>query len=49
MTGVRLEVRAHLVTCAQSARPNISKCVQRCGLQVDDLILSLAGVAAPRC
>ena len=40
MTGVRLEVHAHLVTCAQSAAQNISKCVQRCGLQVDDLILS---------
>jgi len=40
MTGVRLEVHAHLVVCAQSAAANISKCVQRCGLQVDDLILS---------
>ena len=40
MTGVRLEVHAHLVMCAQSAAANISKCVQRCGLQVDDLILS---------
>ena len=40
MTGVRLEVHAHLVVCAQSAAANISKCVQRCGLQVDDLMLS---------
>ncbi len=40
MSGVRLEVRAHLVTGAQSAAQNITKCVQRCGLQVDDLILS---------
>ena len=40
MTGVRLEVHAHLVVCAQSAAANISKCVQRCGLQVDDLIFS---------
>jgi cell division protein FtsA len=30
--GVRLEVRAHLVTGAQSAAQNISKCVQRCGI-----------------
>ncbi len=30
----------HLVVCAQSAAANISKCVQRCGLQVDDLVLS---------
>ncbi len=40
MTGVRLEVHAHIVTCAQSAAQNISKCVQRCGLQVDELIVS---------
>lgn len=40
MTGVRLEVHAHLVTCTQSAAQNITKCVQRCGLQVDELILS---------
>ncbi|HEY4582460.1 MAG TPA: cell division protein FtsA [Lysobacter sp.] len=41
MTGVRLEVHAHLVICAQSAAANISKCVQKCGLAVDDLILSV--------
>ncbi|MFC3270228.1 cell division protein FtsA [Vulcaniibacterium thermophilum] len=42
MTGLRaLEVHAHLVVCAQSAAANITKCVQRCGLQVDDLILSV--------
>src|SRR5688500_15833242 len=47
MTGVRLEVHAHLVVCAQSAAANITKCVQRCGLQVDDLILaSLASATA---
>ncbi|WP_449446517.1 cell division protein FtsA [Thermomonas brevis] len=40
MTGVRLEVHAHLVTCAQSAAQNITKCVQRCGLEVDELVLS---------
>ena len=40
MSGVRLEVHAHLVICAQSAAANISKCVQKCGLQVDDLVLS---------
>jgi cell division protein FtsA len=39
MSGVRLEVRAHIVTGAQSAAANIAKCVNRCGLQVDDLIL----------
>jgi len=40
MSGVRLEVRAHLVVGAQSAAANISKCINRCGLQVDELILS---------
>ena len=40
MSGVRLEVRAHLVTGAQSAAQNIAKCIQRCHLQVDDLILA---------
>ncbi len=40
MSGIRLEVHAHLVTCAQSAALNITKCVERCGLSVDDLILS---------
>ena len=39
MSGVRLEARVHLVTGAMSAAQNISKCVTRCGLQVDDLIL----------
>ncbi len=37
---MRLEVDAHLVFCAQSAAADISKCVQRCGLQIDDLIFS---------
>jgi cell division protein FtsA len=41
MSGVRLEVHAHLVICAQSAAANISKCVQKCGLQVDDLKLGV--------
>ncbi len=46
MSGVRLEVRAHLVMCAQSAAQNIAKCVNRCGLQVDDLILSSLAASA---
>ncbi|WP_222565112.1 cell division protein FtsA [Novilysobacter antarcticus] len=45
MTGVRLEVHAHLVVCAQSAAANVSKCVQRCGLQVDSLILGVLASA----
>jgi cell division protein FtsA len=39
MSGVRLEVRVHIVTCAVSAEQNIVKCVQRCELEVDDVIL----------
>ena len=39
MAGVRLEVRIHIVTCAISAEQNIVKCVRRCGLEVDDVIL----------
>ena len=39
MAGVRLEARVHIVTGAISAAQNIVKCVQRCGLAVDDLIL----------
>ncbi|MCP5266361.1 MAG: cell division protein FtsA [Burkholderiaceae bacterium] len=39
MSGVRLEVRVHIVTGAVSAAQNIVKCVRRCGLEVHDLIL----------
>ncbi len=39
MSGVRLESKVHLVTGAVSAAQNIIKCVRRCGLEVDDVIL----------
>lgn len=39
MAGVRLEARVHIVTGAVSAAQNIAKCVQRCGLEVSDIIL----------
>lgn len=39
MSGVRLEGKVHLVTCAVSAAQNIVKCVQRCGLAVEDVVL----------
>jgi len=39
MSGVRLEVQVHMVTGAVSAAQNIVKCVRRCGLEVQDLIL----------
>lgn len=39
MSGVRLEARVHMVTGAASAAQNIVKCVQRCGLAVEDIVL----------
>jgi cell division protein FtsA len=39
MSGVRLEAKVHMVTGAVSAAQNIVKCVQRCGLEVTDIIL----------
>ena len=39
MSGVRLEAKVHLVTCAVSSAQNIVKCIQRCGLDVQDLVL----------
>jgi cell division protein FtsA len=40
MCGVRLEARVHMVTGALSAAQNVIKCVSRCGLEVDDLVLA---------
>jgi len=39
MSGVRLEAKVHLVTCAVNAAQNIEKCIERCGLTVNDIIL----------
>jgi cell division protein FtsA len=39
MSGVRLEAKVHIVTGADSAAQNIEKCIQRCGLEVDDVVL----------
>ena len=39
MSGVRLEARVHMITGAASAAQNIIKCVQRCGLAVDDIVV----------
>ncbi len=39
MSGVRLEAKVHMVTGAVSAAQNIEKCVRRCGLEVDEVIL----------
>jgi len=39
MSGVRLEAKVHMVTCSVNAAQNIEKCVERCGLKVNDMIL----------
>ena len=39
MSGVRLEAKVHLVTCAANASQNIKKCIRRCDLQVDNVAL----------
>ncbi|TXC65400.1 cell division protein FtsA [Piscinibacter aquaticus] len=40
MSGGRLEVKVHIVTGAGSAAENIVKCVRRCGLEVEQLVLN---------
>ena len=40
MSGIRLEAKVHIVTGAQSAAENIIKCVRRCGLEVEQLMLN---------
>jgi cell division protein FtsA len=39
MSGVKLEVKVHIITGAVSAAQNLVKCVRRCGLEVIDLVL----------
>ncbi len=39
MAGIRLEAKVHIVTGAVSAAQNIVKCIRRCGLEVEDIIL----------
>lgn len=47
MSGVRLEAKVHIVTGAVSAAQNIVKCIRRCNLEVDDIVLEqLASSAA---
>lgn len=40
MSGVRLEANVHLISGAANAVMNIEKCIKRCGLGVDGVILS---------
>jgi cell division protein FtsA len=39
MSGIRLEAKVHMVTGSVSAAQNIIKCIRRCGLDVDDIVL----------
>ena len=39
MSGVRLDTRVHIITGANTALQNIQKCIQRCGLQMDQIML----------
>jgi cell division protein FtsA len=39
MSGVRLQVRVNLVTAATSCIQNVIRCVERCGLNVADVVL----------
>jgi cell division protein FtsA len=39
MSGVRLEAKVHLITCAINAVQNIEKCIKRCGLETEEIIL----------
>jgi len=40
MSGVRLVAKVHVVTCATNAAQNLEKCVQRCSVEIDELVLS---------
>ncbi len=39
MSGQKLEVKTHIVTGAESAVQNIIKCIRRCGLEVNELVV----------
>jgi len=39
MSGIRLEAKVHMVTGSVSAAQNIIKCIRRCDLDVDDIVL----------
>ena len=39
MSGMKLEVKVHIITGAVAAAQNIIKCIKRCGLDVTELVL----------
>lgn len=40
MSGVRLEVEAHIIQAASSFLKNLTKCIYRTGVDIEDLVLS---------
>jgi cell division protein FtsA len=40
MSGVRMEAKAHIITCADDMAKNLVKCVERCELNADQMIFS---------
>ena len=40
MSAVRLEVETHIVTASSTSVLNLSKCVQRAGIEIDELVLA---------
>lgn len=45
MSGVRMEARVHIVTCARSASTNLTRCMERCKLEVDNIVLQPVAAA----
>ena len=41
MTGIRLEVEAHIITAQTSAKKNVEKCMYQCGIDVQEIIPSV--------
>ena len=39
MSGVRLEAKVHIISAAVTSAQNIVKCANRCGLNVNDIVL----------
>ncbi|GAB5379130.1 MAG: cell division protein FtsA [Aliiglaciecola sp.] len=40
MSGVRMEAKAHIITCADDMAKNLVKCIERCELNADQMIFS---------
>ena len=40
MSGVRMEAKAHIITCADDMAKNLLKCVERCDLKVEQVVFS---------